>query len=533
MENLNLFGAEMKFNYDGKILYKTSIGMFLSILFYILTGVFIFLTGQDFLKRTNPKTSISTAFDNDYKKHNISNMDVMFRITDINGINLNDVSIIDLRASFVQLEIKNSTVTPIGFVPIKITKCNNQIISNDLMINNNNLNAFLCFEKIDFEIGGYFDGSFLNFINLEVIKCANRPHCKSIDEIDQYLAKNNFFLQFVIPETTTNPNDYHNGLESVPKSFLTSVDPLIASFNDYFLKITNIITDYGWITKEIKNQYNLGFHYENKKNYKIKEDNVIIKNMIYVNKYNVTVNREYPKIQTLLAELGGILNFFIIVFKTLSNIYASFHLRLKLIRALNQKSSEFEEQKLNKMNRNKSLNNESLSVSKNDSFSNNINNVKQNNISDNKNELHISNIYELKSSNNISLNTNDLDRKSSNIELNEMIDIKPLRHDDILKNSQSQSQNQSELKIKYEKKFMLKQSLKDLDDLKQIEDKVDIDYVEPISMFMHLTFPCCFNKEKIKQYDEIYKQYDSYFEFHNLMLLEHKLSILVQTIFNE
>lgn len=83
MENLNLFGAEMKFNYDGKILYKTSVGMFLSILFYILTGVFIFLTGQDFLKRLNPKTFTSTSFDSDYKLHNISDLELLFRVCQI------------------------------------------------------------------------------------------------------------------------------------------------------------------------------------------------------------------------------------------------------------------------------------------------------------------------------------------------------------------------------------------------------------------------------------------------------------------
>lgn len=447
-------------------------------------------------------------------------------------MNFDDPSVINYRATFISFSVNNSVVRPKRIKPLEIIKCSRDMIKNEVILNTTNIESFFCLNKKDIEVGGYFDGSFVNFVSVEVTKCINNPNCKDINVIDDILAKNKLFLSFIIPETTISPNNYEKGLGSVPKTLLTALDPFIATLTDYYFSQTNMISDYGWITKEIKNNNILGFNYESKKNFKIKDDQMIINVMLFINKYAVTVTREYPKIQTLLAELGGILNFFIIFFKTLSNLYASFHLRLKLIKALNQKKISFEERKLNELQISKNKFNESLSVTKNNSYSNES--IQKPNLNvDNKSNIELiqSNVIELKNPNNISINSNDIDRKSSAIELQDLSinnKIKPIKVE-LYENNCLDKQNLNKDK---EKSKAFKKNLKDLDDLKQIEDKVDIEYSEPISMFMHLNFSCCFNKDKVKHYDEIYKEYDSYFEFHNLMLLDHKLTIITQTLYD-
>ena len=113
-------------------------------------------------------------------------------------------------------------------------------------------------------------------------------------------------------------------------------------------QLFKVQTDYGWIIENKSEQILLGF---NEVNFDIiaidpSTSTKYFETIIYFDKKQDIYLREYPKIQTLLAELGGILNFFIVVFKTLSNIYASFHLRLKLIKALDHKNSGFEEKTL-------------------------------------------------------------------------------------------------------------------------------------------------------------------------------------------
>lgn len=41
------------------------------------------------------------------------------------------------------------------------------------------------------------------------------------------------------------------------------------------------------------------------------------------------------------------------------------------------------------------------------------------------------------------------------------------------------------------------------------------------------------SNENRQYYDGIIKEYDSYFEFHNLMLLEHKIKILADIVFDK
>lgn len=73
-----------------------------------------------------------------------------------------------------------------------------------------------------------------------------------------------------------------------------------------------------------------------------------------------------------------------------------------------------------------------------------------------------------------------------------------------------------------------------LDDLKNIENKVDLSPLEPFKLMLYGNFAWMLSsKENRQYYDDITKEYDSYFEFHNLMLLEHKIKILADIVFEK
>lgn len=70
-----------------------------------------------------------------------------------------------------------------------------------------------------------------------------------------------------------------------------------------------------------------------------------------------------------------------------------------------------------------------------------------------------------------------------------------------------------------------------LDNLKNIEDKADLSPWEPFKLIFYDNLSCLSKSKDTKQhYKQIIKEYDNYFEFHNMMLLEHKINILADII---
>lgn len=512
MKQFNLFGSDIKFNFDGEAQYKTSFGLILSLIFYIIIGGFMYVIGGDFFRRRNPKSTISSIYKQNYTEIDFAdyNFSMKYYIVEPPFIPVKNIEEY-LDITFMFYNFFNNSIT-------KMNKCSN-FNDNEKIIN--------CIDFSSTQLYGYWETMLHNeikHISISVKSCDpnSTNNCKTKKEIENFLNKGIFFM-LVMNKLSYDPNDYKEGIVINQEHFSFSVDPSNRLIFEMILKKESIISDYGWIMKEYKESSKIGFdHYVSKPN---NYDDSILTMFFFNSKSSTIINREYPKIQTFLAELGGILNIFILLFGQLSHQYSLCHFKLNLINSLNEVENEYSKKvkikdlsKLEKFDLNSKILKNNLSSSFDDIE------IAQEKVHKNACQNAESNLSKTYEENNQS---NKIIKSNNNSE------IKVLKH----KHFQSELVNDENFHNKAAFKNLYIDSIKKIDELKILEKKYTSNCCEPFSMICNLKFNfcycCCDNNTKIKRYENIDKYYLKFFEFHNIMLIESKLNIIHDFLFEE
>lgn len=341
MKDINLFGTEINFNHGGSNQYKTSFGFVLSALFLVITGILIYLLGRDFFLRRNPKTRF-TENKSQYQFYELNNstFDFMFRIEDQEG-NLvqNSESVFKISARFSYYEKNSEGIYDGGYSDLDVKYCNytDDLISTENFKNNFNLSNFLCFDKKNITIGGYWDYKVINYLNFQIDLCNKTVDQKCDKELNQekFINENFYYAALYFQEAVIDTEKYEDSLYVSSKLIFTPLDTFFSKSINLFFKQASLLSDYGWIFPNKKDGKLLSFDYLTT-DYNIYTYPRLFNFYIYSSKKMENTIREYPKIQSVIAEIGGLLNFLILVFGSASKIYSINHLKLKVISAIKQ-----------------------------------------------------------------------------------------------------------------------------------------------------------------------------------------------------
>lgn len=196
------------------------------------------------------------------------------------------------------------------------------------------LNGTYCLPNKTFKTAGYWDEEIMEDFWLSLKSCENSTEensivCKSIEEIENFLQR--YYVQIYISNSNIDAANYLNPSTQTLKIFYQALDPKIYKMTSLFMKKTVIYTDDGFLfeSSEKRNAYLQG---QLDNDYALRENNPRYKARyfylnIFSSDYQTEITRKYQKIQSILAELGGILNFlffFGIVLSHIENQYKTF-----------------------------------------------------------------------------------------------------------------------------------------------------------------------------------------------------------------
>lgn len=585
MEVLNLFGAEIKLNFNGKPQYLTNFGLNLSFLFLMLIGLFTFLIGRDFIKRHNPKSSYTSAFNENYLNIDLNTYEFnfMFGFVDFYLTQIEDDPYISINPLYYRYKENFFE----EYIPLNVTKCNTA--KSDNKFYDSKFSSFKC---IDFNNTSLFGGmESAEFYGMSIIIkfCDDKEICFNKTFMNEYLKEKNYFLFFSVNDVQYETNNYKNGLNIYPKVIDLLLDIEFQTVKIFFEKI-DLITDYGWLFKNIKTSSKLGYHshviLQNDVNRSIMGagENSLVSILFFVNKKSTEIYREFSKIQTLIAELGGLLNFLMIIFYKLSNIYSLNQLKIRLFNSL-ESIKEENLRKLKEISDLSNLKNANIVIDKNNQIKGlNELKIKDNNcnkelyeinrnskeklntcdsigtidiekeqipISNKFTNLYYTNFVDNNSSkvrkSNISNNSFTICSISKNynsVNIDRCQKINNYENADKSRKSSNTTDNNNEntdnqvpinsidIKINVHKKA-LRTAIQNINKIKKLEEDDKIGIFDPFEMFCQLNcqclFSCCLSdpkSDKFEKYKFITKVYDDYFEFHNIMLLENKVDVL-------
>lgn len=349
LKKFDFFSSGPKFNIHNNKNLQTEIGGSFS---FIILGLVIFFSwsfGNDLIYKNYPRilmNSIKVDFDKEIFLNN-NNFFLGFILQDLSINMITDYDKI-IRYRVVNYERKFNNVTnewDEKEIQLNIIPCNEVVSNSSVLIQDAfNKSSFhdkkydlLCIDNLNLNLTGTYDSFKINLIKLEVYKCINQSsynnfdlsnsnykrlyeykdmlypaideNCLSNDEIYQRIDGSIFSIYSF--DTIVDTKNYENPMKLIPYNNYQILDNTLTKDDEIFFGHLNITTDHGWIFEELKtlNTYKIDkvttFY-----NTFSPENNYYYTCWIYVGKQHLNYERNYIKVQEIIASLGGIINLF-------------------------------------------------------------------------------------------------------------------------------------------------------------------------------------------------------------------------------
>ena len=334
---IDQFGIRTELKIDKKRKFNTAFGGFLTIIFISLFIVLFISSGSEMMNHENPNSTFTKIYTSNPEPMNFSKNGYffVFGLQDTQGIHYYDDSI--YKVVFRDYAYNSSLpFTPI-VTDIPLERCTLEHLPSDIDLQAyflklaDNLSDLLCIKKsLDGKIGirGTWDSLNYEYSRIRIYKCSNstdsaQPVCKSSDQISSALNDGYFALYGI--DTIINTQNYKEPAKRNGYDYYTPINLRIKKSMVRFLSTTFMVSDNGWITQNLETSEYVNFDTD-KESFDIIDPNantffmsVVLRKSIY----NSIYKRDYKKVQTVLAEMGGFLKISFMVFNFVAYLFAN------------------------------------------------------------------------------------------------------------------------------------------------------------------------------------------------------------------
>jgi hypothetical protein len=313
---VDLFGQKIGLKLNNEDSAKTLIGGVLTIfLMFALTALF-FIFLSVFFEKKQPIVSVENAVLTYHPSITLNKMNMPIALSLLNPNNeiVFDDSMLNLEVSIISM---NNTGTGYDEQFLELVKCgySDFPMLNETYFDTIGLNRYLCVKNLNSTITGYWDESFISYFSIKVKYCQDNNNCSNIEDIKKFVAKQIIYFEIYLANTNINPQSYSNPLTYyIINKFRTLKNNF---YKEYSLYIKNQIleTDEGILFTDMRTQDAIVFDDSDADESIIGDDGVLIQACIYSSPNQDTYHRSYVKIQSVIANVGGIANVLIFVLK--------------------------------------------------------------------------------------------------------------------------------------------------------------------------------------------------------------------------
>ena len=344
--DLDIYSRRISFFYGGKEKISSKFGFFLTSL-YIVISIVLFL---NYFIRTISREEV-TASDSTTHPDTIPSIDINQDIFNL-AFGLEhpstfsrfiDETIYYPKISYIEKIKKNGIFVNKLKMNVEAEKCKNSKFGQNFqnLLEKGELNNSYCLSNYNLTLKGGFQYSEVAFIKISIFPCKNSTEnnitCKPQNVIDKFFHNNYFSI--LAKDTALNPSDFSNPGLPILLNTYTSVDKQIKK--DYYVKfaITEIETDTGLFSQQIKKdkflRYTKDFDdfFFVDSNYFTSGNEILtltirIEDNIYFQK------RTYKKMADVFASTGGYMQLIYSIFAIISILTKTMNIEKKLINSL-------------------------------------------------------------------------------------------------------------------------------------------------------------------------------------------------------
>lgn len=344
MKSLDILGKRINFYYKNEETINSGFGGLISSFIVIILALLISSFGQDFFKRINPSMVSSVKSPLDYTKFWINNKNFSFAFQigiDSFYSKKNTTLFYPVVEHFYYTKDENNSWVGTKEV-LEVEPCSDDLFydGNDFIANSapGVMNCPIFTNNL---VGGYADGQFMAKIQIEIFQCLEGETdldgnpCESDELKDSILAEKLYFVLYY-QSALIDANNYNQGIKRTIESSYYTLDKYLYKNSYYFFQNITLETDFGWIMKSKKSESFLAFKTKYMDMNSVSTFNSgeyagsLSRAVIYFSKDTLEYSREYEKIQTLTAQVGGVIKMFMMIGAIIVDRYNLFKAKFEL-----------------------------------------------------------------------------------------------------------------------------------------------------------------------------------------------------------
>ena len=344
--DLDIYSRRISFFYRGKEKITSRFGFFLTVLYiFISIGIFLYYFIRT-ISREDVTASDSTIFTdtNPTIEINPEIFNLAFGLEHPTKLSRYiDETIYYPKVYYIENIKRNGIFVNNLKHEIKADKCGN-LKSNNKFLNllgKNELNDSYCLlDNNNITLKGGYKSNEIGYIEINIYPCINKTknnHCKPQNIIDEYF--NNTHFSILAKDIALNPNNFSNPGIPILLDIYTSINRYMKK--DYVVKyaITEIETDLGFFTQDIKTDKYLKYTKDFNEFYFVDSDyylsgqeiislSIKLEDNIYFQK------RTYKKMSEVFSVTGGYMQLIFSVFGIISLLTKKMNIEKKLLNSL-------------------------------------------------------------------------------------------------------------------------------------------------------------------------------------------------------
>ena len=342
--DFDIYSKRISFFYKNKEKLGSTLGFILTIL-YAIASLILFLNYLiKTIKREDVILSDSIVYPTSIPAIDINNEIFNLAFGLENPTNLKrfiDESIYYPRVFYIERIKENGEFETISQKELNLELCKYNNIESEFQYLFENINNSYCLKNYNLTLRGGFKFNKISYIKINIYPCVNTSennyHCKPQNIIDEYLSSTYFSV--LTKDIGINPDNYTYPIIPVAQNLYSIVDKNILSEFIMYFRITEIDTDTGLFSNNIKKEtylkYSKELHYfhfiENKENKAEKEiftAEIRLEDDIYFHK------RTYTKMSQVFSTIGGYMQVIYTSFTLVSLLTKTISIEQKLLNSL-------------------------------------------------------------------------------------------------------------------------------------------------------------------------------------------------------
>jgi hypothetical protein len=322
LKNFDIFGIIVNLNYEGRREYKSILGGIFALIISFLTLIFTILLGQDMYLRQNPTTIYSKIPQDKGGLINLTNnFPFMMKINMGPGIPIKNVEkYFNFPAYIRNIEITGGE-QKLDIKSLQFQQCDyEKDLGKDYDMFKSSIESTImnyCLKPDqNIVINGNIGSSKFSFIEIFFQRCKNETEviCKPKEEIDLMFSK--VIMNVYFKDNIFKSDDYTNPIREYVYNYNTALSSKVSRRIFIYLKNIDFVTDDGLVFSDIKTEsrYQLA---NSKETYTFEEaakinPDTLSQITIATDNIKDVYFRKYKKIQNVAAEVGGIINVFVL-----------------------------------------------------------------------------------------------------------------------------------------------------------------------------------------------------------------------------